>query len=338
MSVRPYILAVMVPALLSACVDQRASTPQAMELGLSDVQGITPPSIPLAPVSLTTQAEFDAFEKAQLDRMSPGDLIPILENLAADAKPADNPQDVILLQRLALLHLRSGQGGARLQKAFAVADRLRQEAGKSPDTLFLLSQITQILLRRGSDGAFHLSPQRLDIAQRLATSWEALVLVAPDYVGPHGRKTEDIKADLEALRAALDGMDKHPASGAPPAPGASLSPAGALAVEANRTLREINVGTDGERISLCDSWRKESAKNQGGTAGRLGSWLTLRCSWALKSPDRGLTALTALVKDGDRVAPCVWLSRLPGGNPEILATLKSAMKERGLSGCEPGGG
>ncbi|MEC9073484.1 MAG: hypothetical protein VX938_13920, partial [Myxococcota bacterium] len=133
MSPRLYILAcVVLMAALSSCVDQRAVTPQAMELRLTDVAGIVPPTIPLSPASLNTQEEFDAFEKNQLDRMSPGDLIPILENLAADAKPAERPQDVILLQRLALLHLRSGQGGARLQKAFAVADRLRQEVGTSP--------------------------------------------------------------------------------------------------------------------------------------------------------------------------------------------------------------
>ncbi|MEC9071707.1 MAG: hypothetical protein VX938_04970, partial [Myxococcota bacterium] len=160
----------------------------------------------------------------------------------------------------------------------------------------------------------------------------------PDYVGPHGRKAKDIKADLQALRAALAGMDKHPDPGARATPTESLSPGGPLSVEAGRIIRDLGPGTDGERISLCDSWWRESGKTPAQASGRLAHWLTLRCSWALESPDRGFVALTALVKDGAQVDPCVWVRRLPGAGAKVRTSLQQAMTTRGLSGCEPGGG
>ena len=320
---------------LPACVDQRASTSHSMEVGLRDIGGATPPTIPLAPVSLTTQAEFDSFENSALERMAPADLIPILEDLAADANPSERPQDVILLQRLALLHLRSGQGSSRLQRAFAVADRLRQEVANSPHTLYLLAHITQILLRKSSDGAFHLNAQRLDVAQRLSTSWEALLTVAPDYVGPHGRKAADIQLELAALRGALDGVGKQPPGSPTDVPGTTLTLGDASQVEARRVLRGLDTGSDGDKVSLCGEWERQKAKKS--LSGTPALWLNLRCSIVLRSPDQGLASLTALVSAGAVDAPCRWLTRIVGGSEAGRAALAAAMRERGLSGCENGG-
>lgn len=321
--------------VLQACVDQRASTAHSMEVGLRDIGGATPPTIPLAPVSLNTQDEFDSFENSLLERMSPADLIPILEDLAADANPSERPQDVILLQRLALLHLRSGQGSSRLQRAFAVADRLRQEVANSPHTLYLLAHITQILLRKSSDGAFHLNAQRLDVAQRLSTSWEALLTVAPDYVGPHGRKASDIRLELAALRGALDAAGNQPPGQARDVPGTTLTLADASQVEARRVLRGIETGSDGDKVSLCGDWERQKAKKE--LSGTLALWLNLRCSIVLQSPDQGLASLTRLVSAGAVDTPCRWLTRIVGGSESDRAALAAAMKERDLSGCENGG-
>jgi hypothetical protein len=152
---------------------------------------------------LKTQADYDELETTLLRRMGVRELIAVYTKMAEGRDVATDPTAVLLLQRLAMLHLRLGTREGGFQEAFSIADRLRQQAPKAAHTEFLIGAITALLLPNAADGSYDVPARRTDVAQRLVEHWERLLKVAPDYVGPGGRGAAQVRKDLSALKAAL---------------------------------------------------------------------------------------------------------------------------------------
>ena len=195
-------VAVLWCALLTACVQDPRPEPSA-ERRLSTTSALKTPTTPLVRSDLNTQADFDELETKLLRRMGVRELIAVYTQLAEGKDVATDASAILLLQRLALLHLKLGTREGGFQEAFSIADRLRQEAPKSPHTEFLIGAITALLLPNAADGSFEVSTRRADVARRLVQHWERLLAVAPDYVGPAERGAAQVRKDLEALKAAL---------------------------------------------------------------------------------------------------------------------------------------
>lgn len=206
--------------------------------------------MPLAPVSLATQADFDAFEDDYIGRTPIQTLVSLYDTLSQGAEPATREADAILLQRLTLLHLRAAERAERLQAAFAVADRLNSAAPDSPHTIWLLAHVKRILLMSGSrDNTFRLTERTRDIAERLRADWERLLKVAPRYVGPGGEGAEEVARELASLQAALAA---EPSSGS--AEGSKAREMSAIEVTAREQLWAFERGTEGDRTLACRDW------------------------------------------------------------------------------------
>jgi hypothetical protein len=318
-------------ASVAGCVDQRAQAPPTVELSLEDGEPVVPPTIPMARAKLATHQEYDRLEKDLLVRMTPEDLVPIYRELARDADPASSKEDVLLLQRLALLHLRSQTGNLRLQDAFSVADRLRQAVPDDPDTLYLLANITQLLVGRHPDGTYRVESRRRDVAERLVQSWRSLLERDADYRGPHGDDAARIRKDLETLEVALKAKPAEAPISAPSPTATDEDPA---TREVQRLLGAFSTGTDVQRASLCRDWDLEREGKL--PAGEAARWADLHCGFALKAPDRSLDALSALVTAGAYVDPCRWLGKIEGGSAATRSALSAATTPAGFGPCSPG--
>ena len=287
----------------------------------------------MAPATLASHADYDRLEKDLLVRMTPEELVPIYKELARAADPASDKRDALLLQRLALLHLRSQAGGLRLNEAFAVADRLRQAVPEDPDTLFLLASITRMLVGQHPDGTYRVEKRRRDVAERLAQSWRSLLEKAPDYVGPGGEDAAEIRKSLEALEVALRDQPLTAATAGPANTPVEPDPETG-AREVQRLLAVFVTGSDVERASRCRDWDLERrGKVPEGEGAR---WAQLHCGFALKDPDRALVALKALVDQGAYVDPCRWLTRIEGGDASRRASLAKAETPAGFGPCPTG--
>lgn len=289
------------------------------------------PTIPLAVETLETQADFDALEDRLGGRMSLDTLVAVLAQLADDADPAARPEDALLLQRLAILQLRAREGSSRLREAFEVADELRRAAPDNPHGLYLLAHVASLVLQPAADGSYELDAGRRDVAVRLGEHWTRLLEVDPDYVGPNGLGAEDIRADLEALNAALEAQEvERSAPGAPPA-GRGADPA---VSEARRVLLDFAAANRGNRATLCRDWL-EAVDGQD-LPTRAERWLAVRCAVEIDLPAvraRGLDALLGLIGDGVLADPCAWIGRLGPLTADDEARVEGALRARGLDPC-----
>ncbi|MGM0578515.1 MAG: hypothetical protein ACQEXJ_22515 [Myxococcota bacterium] len=289
------------------------------------------PTIPMTVERLESQADFDALEERYLARTGADRLASVLEVLAADADPTARERDALLLQRLALLHLRSGEGSGRLTEAFEVADRLREEAPDQAHTLYLLGHIADLILPQDGSGAYDLGPTHLDVAERCREHWSRLLEVAPEYTGPLGRSAEDVRADLEHLRAALSTVDEEEAPDTPPAPGRE---APRSVSEARRVLHGLETGSRGQRLTLCRDWLESVGEAEPKT--HAGRWVLLRCGVELNLTslhDRAARALADLVRAGALDDPCHWMEPLGPADHERLLPVREAMEARDLPPC-----
>jgi hypothetical protein len=214
--------------VVAGCVQDPRPAPSAVRRPALNTT-LTSPTTPLVRSELKTQADYDALETSLLRRMGVRELIAVYTKLAAGQEVATDASAVLLLQRLAMLHLRLGTREGGFQEAFAIADRLRQQAPKSAHTEFLIGAITALLLPNAADGSYSVPERRVDVAQRLAEHWERLLKVAPDYVGPAGRGATQVREDLGALKAALATVTvaaKEPdaAEGVEPPAGGGVAP------------------------------------------------------------------------------------------------------------------
>ena len=317
-------------ALVAACTAPGSGETLTLGTDLTRPTQTHAPTIPMAPQRLDTQADFDGLEKRLLGRMSLDSYVAILAKLAEAADPGVHARDALLLQRLALAHLRSGAGPDGMQGAFQVADRLRTEAPTSPHSHYLLSHITHLILRQDADHAFHLVEGRRDVADRLVQHWGRLLKLAPDYVGPYGRTAKEIRADLAAIQAALGALPA-PDTTAGASPPSVDTPSPGEVVAARRDWVQWTGGTDVDRLTLCRDREETRGDDKASTVAE--HWTELRCCLQLGLPDRALRALVQLAGSTSMTTACPWLARIDGGDPALRASVKAAASERGLPDC-----
>ena len=169
---------------LSGCTERQIPTPT-LSQDLSVAPEGQAPSIPLSPIALETQKDFDDFEMKSVGVLGIDGLIDVFRALSQDAKPGERPQDALLLLRLALLELRSESGDNNLQRAIAIAEQLNQEAPDSPHSTYL------------ADDA---------LLQEHQASWSGLngeVELASEGAAEHTVELGESGSRLEGARAAL---------------------------------------------------------------------------------------------------------------------------------------
>jgi hypothetical protein len=313
---------------LSACADRPIPTPT-LSRDLSVRPPGEAPTIPLSEIALETQADFDALEERTLPTMGVDGLSQVYRGLADGADPAAHPSDALLLMRLALLELRGDGGSERLQRAFAIADRLRTGAPKSPHGSYLVAQITRLLLRPGADHAFEITGRSRDVAKRLEEHLRHLLTLAPDYDGPGTRDAKVLEGELAALRAALSAA-AAPADAPANPHGVMGARASDEMVAARRELTRYETGTNVDRITLC---RDQVVDGFPATDHAIGQWLLLRCAVSLEMADRGFEALGGLVSSGAITDACTWAARLTGAGADQRTALDQALEKQGKPPC-----
>lgn len=322
-------VAALLAALLAGCVQDPRPAPTTTR----DLSAHWPgdaPTMPMTPVALNSHADFDAFEDKMLVRMRPETLIAVYESLAVGARAGEVEEDALLLLRLAMLHLRSGADQARLQLAFAVADRLRTAAPDSPHTHFVHAHVTSLLLQVEDDGTYTVSPTRRDIANRQVEHWTQLLAVAPDYAGPEGWSGHEVRAALGSLKAALGSApDAAPDTAAAPPAGVE---AAAAAARARRDLESFEAGNKIARRTMCRD-REEGADARRAPSTEAWRWLALKCAVELDRPDRALESLAALVRTSAAIDACRWLTQVGGGADALAADLQTALREQRRPPC-----
>ena len=313
---------------LGACAERKIPVPT-LSQDLSVAAQGQAPSIPLAPVKLKTQADFDAFEMKSVGVLGIDGLVAVLRSLAQGAEPAERPEDALLLLRLALLELRAESQDNNLQRAIAIAEQLNEEAPESPHTTFLAVTISGILLRKSADDTFELNARTADVARRLQEHLISLLSRAPDYDGPGKLDAKKLRTELAALSGALRDLDAP----APKSSEASVPPAVRAndgLVAARRELTRYERGTDVERVTLC---RDQVVDGFPALEHPVGQWLLLRCAVTLKLEERGYEALGKLVDAGEVGEACRWSAMLPQEQPERLAQLNQALAARNQGPC-----
>lgn len=354
---RPIQLALIALLLVAGCVEDARPAPgvDRFPTGPATLGATT---TPLVRQSLQTQADFDSLEDGVLRRMGLGELIAVYTKLAERIEPATDESAALLLQRLAMLHLRLGSREGGFQRAFAVAERLRREAPASPHTEFLMGAITSLLMPPSADGTYRIAPRRLDVAIRLSEHWQRLLKRAPEYLGPTGRDAKRIVADLALLQVAIDETSRsvtpeiadadQQADGisdeAEAGPMASAQPrvtaaapvhsedATADEAAAQQDLHRLDQGDTMARRLLCRD-RRERRLQASDVRRDVVRWVELRCAVDLDEADDALTWLGALVESGAITSACRWLDTITGGTEAARQVVHGAMVQRGLPGC-----
>lgn len=295
--------------------------------------------IPFVPLTLATQADFDALEDRYLTGRANGELIALLERLATHATPASKPEDALLLMRLAVLYHAAdleargaGQSnGGFLQKALALGTRLRAEAPQSPHTLFLQGYIPFAFLGGSAERALVLTADTRELAAGCRDQWRALLAAAPDYDGPHALDHGLVQATVARLDDALAQLGTLPSEDAPapaPTPAASV-PATRAALEAMNLLVRFEAAPEGDRTTVCNDWKPAAVVIDRSTPELL---LDLACLGLRGDAARGVPLIAALAdRDGAAFDPCLALARLadrapPSALAEALRTAPPALQ------------
>lgn len=281
------------------------------------------PRVSLEPLGLRTQADFDAFEDQLLERrgeVGPGTLIAIYEALAADARPAERPEDALLLMRLGVVYRdNDDKKNGYLQKALELGNRLRAAAPKSPHTLFFQGYVPFAAFGGRVDRPLVISAESLQFASACAAQWRDLLAVAPDYRGPHDYDLAFLKATVARLDAAKARLEAAPPAPGEVAEGRALSRA---EVSALGTLDRFETAPEGDRIGLCRDWRATAPKTPEAAAARSTSELRmdLACAIQDRKPEVGLPLIELLgVRDAGAFDRCLWLGRLVDRVPSAKA-------------------
>ncbi len=273
------------------------------------------PRIPLAPLSLRTQADFDALEDRFLGRRDTAPLLAALERLAAAAKPDERPEDALLLMRLGVLYrdedqdARDSGGTGYLQKALAVGTRLRAEAPASPHTLYLQGYIPFAFLGGSADRAMIVTADTREFASACRDQWRALLAAVPDYDGPRALDHDRLAAVADALDIALAQHALPLPTATEPAPATTATRA---EVEAMNQLARFETSTDGDRKTQCRDWDAgRAAAKPDVVRSRLELELDLACTTFLGKPDVAVSLIVRLQDlEGPAFEPCLALVRL----------------------------
>jgi hypothetical protein len=314
---------------LAGCVEEPRPAPSSTRM--IEGAGPQPPIVQqLAEVPLATQADFDDLEERLRQRVAPARLVELYAKLAERARPGSDKRDALLLQRLALVHLKAGAESGGFQKAFTIADRLRNEAPDSPHTHYLLSAITALLVPPNPDGSYRLNPQRMDVAKRLQQHWRKLLAVDPAYEGPRGLNAARIKRGLKLLDAAVERQGAEPTQ-VDPAPAITES-ATPETFDAHRKLSRLEKGDLAARRTLCGELMDDKAAEPTSDVER---WLRLSCAAELKDSANGVPVLAALIRSSAISEPCRWIRELGVDTSALPDRLQSAMQARDVPPCPP---
>jgi len=273
------------------------------------------PRIPLAPLALRTQADFDALEDRFLGRRDPAPLLAALERLAKAAKPAERDEDALLLMRLGVLYrdqdqeAREANGSGYLQLALAIGTRLRAEAPRSPHTLYLQGYIPFAFLGGSSERAMVITADTREFASACRDQWRALLAAVPDYDGPRALDHTRLAAVADALDIALAQHALPLPTASEPAPAVIASRA---AIEAMNQLARFETSTDGDRKTQCRDWdAARAAINPAADRSAVELELDLACATHLAKLDVAVPLIVRLRDlEGPAFAPCVALARL----------------------------
>ena len=295
-----------VPFLFSACPEPPPRV--GATLDLTRPASEPAPRVPLAPVPLRTQGDFDTLEERYAARRDPTTLFTALEKLAATARPAENPEDALLLMRLGVLY-RDRDAGARgagyLQKALAIGTRLRAEAPASPHTLFLQGYIPFAFLGGAADRPMAVTADTREFATACLEQWRQLLAMVPDYAGPARLDNALIKRTVAALERAI------PTSAAPvpEVPPAVATPVGKNEVLAMRLFARFEASSEGDRRGLCRDWEPSIKEGAARTAGELR--LDLACATMSGQVERAAPMIARLRDlEGPAFSPCLAAVRL----------------------------
>jgi hypothetical protein len=277
------------------------------------------PRIPLVPLALTTQADFDALEDRYLTGRDNGELIALLERLATDAKPSTRPEDALLLMRLAVLYHAAdlearGAGNSAagyLQKALALGTRLRSEAPMSPHTLFLQGYIPFAFLGGSAERPLVLTPDTRELAVGCRDQWRGLLAANPGYDGPHDLDQALIQTTVDRLERAIGLLAAAPAPTDPTdGPG---TPASRAEVEAMNLLLRHEGASEGDRTTLCNDW-KPAAPGPGRSSSEL--LMDLACLGLRGDAARAVPLVAFLAeREGPSFDACLALARLADRAP-----------------------
>jgi hypothetical protein len=165
-------------------------------------------------VELKTHSDFDHVESVFKLWSQEAALLTAYEKMLET-----QPDHTLLAVRSSLLRLRLG-GVSQMTSVIPMAEVLRKEHPDNPDVKLLLAESAFMLLPRGTaKNSFQLqlqgsrgdrgpgltegAGQPISVAQTALRLWKELMKVAPDYVGPHGLTTTEIKQRVDAVQTAL---------------------------------------------------------------------------------------------------------------------------------------
>jgi len=238
--VRPLLICLV---LFGACVESPPPSSTSTSLRAPAQTAVAP--VPLVPLELKTQADYDALEDRWLVRRERADLVAVLQAYAA----AQATPDPLLLQRIAvLLADEVGIDDDALRITLEAGTKLRDAAPQSAHTAWLNGWVLWQFLARSGFGALDASGR--DVAQAIVKEWSNLLAIAPDYVGPRKHDTAEVRRDLARLQAAL-------AEGAAARPVVATAPprlATAAELEAIAALARFEDASANARRSMCGDW------------------------------------------------------------------------------------
>ncbi len=315
----------------AACADEHRPPLSPEHVRLDQPRSAPLPTTALAPVALTTQADFDALERSILTRRRPDVLIDAYTALAEGAEPAERDADALLLQRLAILLIDSR--GGRLTQGLEVAERLHRSAPASPHNHYLQAYIRRTLLlgAAGPDALVVERPHK-EVAALVAGQFDKLLSAQPDYVGPREHTAETIRGTLAKLRTATKASERPaPAADEPEPP----TPLTAGEIRGLVDLRGFQGATDSERKILCRDRRDEKKLGGPSIAERRAD---LACFTFLGDSATAMPILASLKTDKAPIDACahfVQVTRtIPAGAlAGRLAEWDAVLKSSGLDAC-----
>jgi hypothetical protein len=339
---RQLVPALAAAAALAACDDLRPLRPLAIDLRTPPNQA--PDRLALAEVDLASHAGLDAFEARWLPRPGAGALADFLEALlAAPERPAAGLGSPLLLQRVAILRADvAAVRGDGLETVIRAGTRLREAAPDAPDTLFVEGYIPWRFLRAVDEPRrpLNLSPELVPFAASVRERWTQLLARKPDYRGPRGRDASWLKAAIAELDAALAARGTAAAAVAPTGSGATLAPPAVTPLDSDRlaaveALTRFDAAPDGERRSLCGTWREALASPEDAASSPDSAALALRCASLAGDAPLAVSALAGLVAlDGAGHDACALRDGLTMRFGE--AVISAEMQRLGLTlGCLP---
>ena len=302
-------------------------------------KGIT---IPLTPFPLVTEADYDRFEDHYLSRIpsarqhtvyeamwqayqeklgvSGKDQRVVAIKLKAALKEGWGDEVLILLERLALLHLKTFRQTKQGRRIIELAEILRGATPKNPKAIFVLSYARSIFLTSTSqDNTFRMDTKTVNIARKLLTDWRLLLTLAPDYKGPFGWNAERIRKQIMDLENAEKTYQKQ-ATGA-----GRLQPARHVDLEAVKAARSdlwnLENAKPGKTKSVC-AGRLKKLNRPGKT--ELEHLADLRCAFEHGDAPLILGILETLAGTKTLGNVCTWVNRVDKRSPSGLGKLPAA--------------